>query len=632
MTNSIIGTAGHVDHGKTSLIRALTGMDTDRLNEEKKRGITIDLGFAHIDLPDGSQAGIIDVPGHEKFIRNMLAGAGGIDLVLMVIAADEGIMPQTREHMDILSLLNIKKGIVVLTKSDMVDSDWLEFMQEEVKKGLEGSFLENAPICCVSSQTGKGIDELRNLLFKMLLEQQKNKDDIDFRLPVDRIFSVDGFGAVVTGTLIEGKLNVGYNLMIYPSKIPTKSRNIQVHSQNVQTAYAGQRTAVNLAGLKKTDIKRGDILAPLDSVEVTKFLDVNINVLKNSSRTLKNNSSIHFYHGSCELTAKIALMDCDEIASGKSGFAQLRFDEEFAVKAGDCFVLRFLSPLETIAGGVILNTMPPKRKRLTEETIETFKIEQNGKNPEKINSVIKDCGSIPINEKEISLKLNIPAIEVVKICEKLSNKKEIIDVAENIFLHKDEVNRIKTAATILLEKFHKENPLKKGIKREEIRTKLRPNIQIQYMDRILNQLINQKALKEQDGCISLFEFAIEVNDNHKKINQEILELYEKGKFSPPTPEEVIALYPKIKGVNQLLSKMITDGELVRLSDKIYMSKNNVDESLKLITKVNNDKNGIILSDVRDVLGTSRKFALALLEYFDSKKITKKNGDIRTISK
>lgn len=631
MMNSIIGTAGHVDHGKTSLIRALTGIDADRLSEEKKRGITIDLGFAHIDFPDGSQAGIIDVPGHEKFIKNMLAGAAGIDLVLMVIAADEGIMPQTREHLDILSLLEAKNGIVVLTKSDMVEPDWLEFMKDEVKNGLKDTFLQDAPIMAVSAQTGYGIKELKDLLFEMLKNAPQKPETSYFRLPVDRIFSVDGFGAVITGTLIEGSIKVGDNLMLYPSGTPTKARNIQVHSQNVEEAFSGQRTAVNLAGLKKTDIKRGNILAAADSVAITNFVDVKINSLPNSSRTIKNNSNLHFHHGSCELTAKVILMDCDELFPGKSAYAQLRCSDNFAVKAGDHFVLRFLSPLETIAGGVILNTNPPKRKRLTENASKSLICEENGTQNEKVDSIICDCNCEPISVEEIALKLNLMPQETADICKKLVHKKSITELSDNLFIHKEEIERIKNIAKLLLEKFHEEFPLKKGIKREELRTKLRPNLQIQYMDRILNQLINQGILKENDGYISLADFEIKVNDSSQKVYDEILSTFLTSGFTPPTPDEVALKYPKIKNTSQMLSKMITDGELIRLSEKIYMSKAKVDQALEIVKKLYNEKNEIILSDFRDQLQTSRKFALAILEYFDNKKITKKNGDSRTLT-
>ena len=632
MSYSIIGTAGHVDHGKTSLIKALTGIETDRLNDEKKRGITIDLGFAHIKFEDGSQASIIDVPGHEKFIKNMLAGASGIDLVLMVIAADEGIMPQTKEHIDILSLLGIKKGIVVLTKADMVDKEWLEFVQGELQEKLKGSFLENSPIVPVSSVTGEGIPQLKNMVFEMLKDRDDSRESKNFRLPIDRVFSVDGFGAVITGTTIEGKLNIGDNLMLYPSEIETKARNIQVHSQNVETAYSGQRTAVNLSGLKKTDIKRGDILAHKDTVAITNFIDVKINLLKDSSRSINNNNSVHFHHGSGECTAKVVLFGKDVVNPGESAYAQLRCTDKIAAKTGDPFVLRFLSPLETIGGGTILNTIPTKRKRSDENAVKILEAYDIGKNSEKISYAISDSASEPIDIQHIFLKLNIPKEEIEKTCNNLTHKKEITEVEEGIFIHKNEIEKIKYAISSLLTIYHKENPLKKGMKREELRTKIRPNMKISHIDRIFNQLINQKYIKEIDGFISLFNFEISISEDKQKIHDDIISEFESGKFSPLSPDEISAKFPKIKNINQIYSRMITDGDLIRLSDKIYMPKSTYEEALEKVRNLETEKGEIVLADVRDILNTSRKYALGFLEYWDSKKITKKTGDIRHFSK
>ena len=336
MKNIIIGTAGHVDHGKTALIKALTGIETDRIKEEKKRGITIELGFAYLDLPDGEKAGIIDVPGHEKFVKNMLAGAGGIDLALLVVAADEGFMPQTREHLGILSLLNISEGIIVVTKKDMVDEDWLEIVCDEVRQEVQGTFLENAQIIPVSSYTGEGIEQLRQAIFTMIDQKTQIKNlDVPFRIPVDRIFSVEGFGTVITGTLIEGTMKVGDPVTVYPSRIESRIRNLQVHSQDVQEAYAGQRVAVNLAGLKKTDLNKGDVIAVPDSMHTTMMIDIHLTVLKDCDREIRNATRLHLYHGARDILCKIVLLDRDSVGAGESCYAQLRLEEEIAVKTGD---------------------------------------------------------------------------------------------------------------------------------------------------------------------------------------------------------------------------------------------------------------------------------------------------------
>ncbi|MBQ2911755.1 MAG: selenocysteine-specific translation elongation factor, partial [Clostridia bacterium] len=350
--NIIIGTAGHVDHGKTSLIKALTGIETDRLREEKKRGITIELGFAYIDLPQGLRAGIIDVPGHEKFIKNMLAGAGGIDIALLIVAADEGVMPQTEEHLEILSLLDIRKGVIALTKTDMVDEEWLEMMKEEVAEKMHGTFMEDAKIIPVSSYTGDGIPELQAELAKLAGECEPKNETIPFRIPVDRVFSVDGFGTVITGTLIEGVVKEGDTVTIYPDKIESKVRGIQVHSQPVKQAYPGQRVAVNLAGVHKSELERGDIIAAQDSMDTSMMLDALLKVTADTERHIKNGSRLHFYHGSREILCKVVLLDKDELIKGEQAYAQIRLEENVSLKAGDRFVVRFYSPLETVGGGV----------------------------------------------------------------------------------------------------------------------------------------------------------------------------------------------------------------------------------------------------------------------------------------
>ena len=351
MNHVIIGTAGHVDHGKTCLIKALTGIDTDRLAEEKKRGITIELGFANLQLPGGITAGIVDVPGHEKFIKNMLAGAGGIDIAMLIVAADEGVMPQTREHLSILSLLDIPQGVIVITKCDTVEEDWAELVKEDVAEAVKGTFLEGAPMVCVSAFTGQGLDELRDLLAEMA-KKAKGKDlSRPFRLPADRVFTLGGFGTVITGTLIEGTLHEGDEIMLYPSGIMTRARSIQVHSHDVKEAYGGQRVAVNLAGVKKEDVPRGEVAAAPGSMTPSMMLDVRLSCLKETGREIKNNSRLHLYHGAREILCKVVLMDREVLMPGEECFAQLRLEENITAKRGDRFVVRFYSPLETVGGG-----------------------------------------------------------------------------------------------------------------------------------------------------------------------------------------------------------------------------------------------------------------------------------------
>ncbi|MEG2037592.1 MAG: selenocysteine-specific translation elongation factor, partial [Ruthenibacterium sp.] len=385
----IIGTAGHVDHGKTQLIRALTGIDTDRLSEEKKRGITIELGFAHLDFDDGSRAGIVDVPGHEKFIKNMLAGAGGIDLALLVVAADEGFMPQTVEHLGILSLLGIREGLVVLTKSDLVEPEWLALMHEEVADRLRGSAV-----------TGEGIPALREQLKKLVAQAGEKNLRIPFRLPVDRVFSVEGFGTVVTGTLIEGSIREGEMAELAPSGLLAKVRNLQVHGADVPVAYAGQRVAINLAGLKKAEIGRGDSVVRPGTLRSSLMLDVRLENLRGSGRVIENDSQVHLYHGSTVQLAKVVLLDRDALAPGEQGYAQLRLTEEIAAKAGDRFVVRFYSPLETIGGGMVLDDAPRRHKRHDAAVCAALAIKEAGSGDEKLLQALAECAtSLPDHKK-----------------------------------------------------------------------------------------------------------------------------------------------------------------------------------------------------------------------------------------
>lgn len=378
MKNIIIGTAGHIDHGKTTLIKALTGRNTDRWEEEQRRGITIDLGFTYFDLKNGDRVGIIDVPGHERFINNMVAGVVGMDLVMLVVAADEGIMPQTREHMDILGELGIEKSILVLNKCDLVEEDWLELVKEEIKEELEGTFLEQAPIVEVSAATGQGIPELIEVIERLTAEEVVEKDVNTIpRLPIDRVFSLSGFGTIITGTLLAGTISKEDNLQVYPIGKECKIRNIQVHGQDVEKCYAGQRVAINLSNVKKSELRRGCVLAPPNNMKNTMLLDVKLNVLPSSMRVLTNHTRLHLFTGTSEILCRAVLLDKEEIGPGESGFVQLRLEEEIALRRGDKFVVRFYSPMETIGGGIVLESNPKKKKRFDKDAIE----ELQKKNP-----------------------------------------------------------------------------------------------------------------------------------------------------------------------------------------------------------------------------------------------------------
>lgn len=626
MKNIIIGTAGHVDHGKTALIKALTGIETDRIKEEKKRGITIELGFAYLDLPDGEKAGIIDVPGHEKFVKNMLAGAGGIDLALLVVAADEGFMPQTREHLGILSLLNISEGIIVVTKKDMVDEDWLEIVCDEIRQEVQGTFLENAQIIPVSSYTGEGIEQLRQAIFTMIDQKTQIKNlDVPFRIPVDRIFSVEGFGTVITGTLIEGTMKVGDPVTVYPSRIESRIRNLQVHSQDVQEAYAGQRVAVNLAGLKKTDLNKGDVIAVPDSMHTTMMIDIHLTVLKDCDREIRNATRLHLYHGARDILCKIVLLDRDSVGAGESCYAQLRLEDEIAVKTGDRFVLRFYSPVETIGGGVILDSNPFKHKRNDAAVLESLKLKEGGSDREKISAALRDYSARFETLDFLQIQTGIPKEQFEQQINKLIKDKVAFRVSDNVVIHTDYLNRLKDSAVKLLESYHKENPLREGMKKDEFRNKLIKYEDISVVDKITDSLVNRKVLKYVNNCVALADFEVQQDNNQQEIENAFLQ----GGFSPESPDQIAARFPKVKNFKQVLESLVNTGKLVRVEEKILLHADYYNKALTL-AKEHVDQNGqITLAEMRDLMGASRKFAVAVLEYWDKRGITKKVGDART---
>ena len=627
MKNIIIGTAGHVDHGKTALIKALTGIETDRIKEEKKRGITIELGFAYLDLPDGEKAGIIDVPGHEKFVKNMLAGAGGIDLALLVVAADEGFMPQTREHLGILSLLNISEGIIVITKKDMVDDDWLEVVCEDVRNEVKGTFLENAQIIPVSSYTGEGIEQLKSAIFELIDQNTQIKNlDIPFRIPVDRIFSVEGFGTVITGTLIEGQMKVGDPVTIYPSRIESRVRNLQVHSHDVTEAYAGQRVAVNLAGLKKTDLNKGDVVAVPGSMHTTMMIDIKLNILRDCEREILNGTRLHLYHGARDILCKVILLDRDSISAGESCYAQLRLEEEIAVKTGDRFVLRFYSPLETIGGGVILDSNPFKHKRNDPAVLESLHIKESGSDKEKISAALRDYSSRFETLDFLQVQTAIPKEQFDQQIQKLIKDKTAFRVSDNIVIHSDYLTHLKDTAVRLLSAYHQENPLRDGMKKDEFRSKFLHFDDIAIIDKITDSLVNRKFLKYVNGCVALADFEVQKDDNLEEIEA----AFREGGFSPESPDQIATRFPKIKNYRQVVESLVNTGRLVRVEDKILLHIDYYEKALSMAKEHIAQNGQITLAEMRDLMGASRKFAVAVLEYWDRRNITKKVGDARVL--
>jgi len=634
MKHVIIGTAGHVDHGKTLLIKALTGIETDRLIEEKKRGITIELGFAHLDWPDGTQAGIVDVPGHERFIKNMLSGAGGIDLAMLVVAADEGFMPQTVEHLHILTLLGIKDGLVVITKKDMVDEEWLEMMQEEIHEKVKGSFLEGKPVMTVSAYTGEGIAELKDALYALVHAAAEKSVRIAFRLPVDRIFSVDGFGTVVTGTLIEGCMNEGDAAQLVPSGAETRIRNLQVHGKDVKTAYAGQRVAVNLAGLKKTDIARGDAVAKPGSVRVSMMLDVKLRNLKDSGRVITNGMQVHLYHGAAVMLAKVVLLDREALEPGESGYAQLRLTEPIATKNGDRFVVRFYSPLETIGGGVILDDAPLRHKRNVPAVIEALRIKESGSSGDKVAQTVAEFQlQLPTVEK-IAAKLDADAETLREELRELSAAGRLVEALPSRYIAANVLDALADTARGVLSAYHKANPLHAGMKPAELRQKLFKNMDQTTADALLAALVRENVIKRAGERYALADFAVHYTKRQTAIRSRLLQYYEGAGIEPASVDEVAATFAQNEraDLKQVLDSVLTGGELIMLSPQICYGRAAYERVCAAAKAHFAQHDTITLAELRDSLSTSRKYALAVLEYFDKVGITKKEGDFRRLNR
>ncbi len=633
MKHVIIGTAGHVDHGKTLLIRALTGIDTDRLAEEKKRGITIELGFAHLDWPDGTQAGIVDVPGHEKFIKNMLAGAGGIDLAILVVAADEGFMPQTVEHMNILTLLGIKDGLVVITKTDMVDPDWLEMMHEEIAEKVQGSFLEGKPIFEVSAYTGEGIPALREALHDLVQQAQEKSARVPFRLPIDRVFSVDGFGTVVTGTLIEGAMHEGDAAELVPSGAETRIRNLQVHGQDVETAYAGQRVAVNLAGLKKTDIQRGDAVVKSGSVRVSRMLDVRLRCLNDSGRTILNDSQVHLYHGASVLLAKVVLLDQDALSPGESCYAQLRLTDPIATKNGDRFVVRFYSPLETIGGGVILDDCPVRHKRHDQAVLDALAIKESGSGAQRVIQVAAEFGTALPTAAKLGAKLGMDEETLAPELNDLLAQGKLTEPLPGRYAAASVLDSIWESCRGLLETYHKQNPLHAGMKAAELRQKLFKSMDQTSADALLGVLCADGHIKHIADRYALGDFEIHFTKRQTAAREKLLQIYRKAGVEPGTIEEVLSSFdPKERtDAKQVLDSALTGGDLVLLTAELCWHRETYQKVWDIVKAHFETHDTITLAELRDALGTSRKFALAILEYYDKNRITRKDGDFRHLN-
>lgn len=629
MKNIIIGTAGHIDHGKTTLIKALTGRNTDRWEEEQRRGITIDLGFTYFDLKSGDRVGIIDVPGHEKFINNMVAGVVGMDLVMLVVAADEGIMPQTREHMDILGELGIEKSILVLNKCDLVDEEWLELVEEEIQEELEGTFLENAPVVKVSAATGQGIPELIETIERLTADEVVEKDIYTIpRLPIDRVFSLSGFGTIITGTLLAGTICKEDTLQMYPIGKECKIRSIQVHGENVEKCYAGQRVAINISNLKKSEIHRGCVLAPPNNMKNTMLLDVKMNILPSSMRILTNHTRLHLFTGTSEILCRAVLLDKDEIGPGESGYVQLRLEEEIALRRGDKFIVRFYSPMETIGGGVVLEPNPTKKKRFHEETIEELKRKESGSTEDIIEMHIKNSKDTMLTVAELAKMTALSSDEVKQDAESLEEKGiiKIFHMKKDSYTwHRENDKALQEDMAKTLQEYHRKHLYRYGMQKAEIHMTFLKKVKPNVFDLYLESLVEEGVMKRRNEFLSLPQHEIVKDEVYQKVESKLLTTFEKAGLDFPKVSEVDFGTVPFETVEDILLLLMEEKKIVKLGEELYTLTSYIEHSKEIICSMFKEKDLITMAEIRDALETSRKNAKLIVEYMDSIKITKRNG-------
>ncbi len=633
----IVGTAGHIDHGKTALVKALTGVDADRFPEEKLRGITIDIGFAELDL--GSvRIGFVDVPGHEKFVKNMLAGASGIDVVLLTIAADEGVMPQTREHFEICRLLETKTGLIVLTKKDLVDDELLELVSLEVAELVENSFLQNAPVIAVSARSGDGIEDLKETLKAIAAEIPERKNEAPARLPIDRSFTVKGFGAVVTGTLATGEISESSEMEILPAGRKVRVRGLQTHGKSVKSARAGQRTAVNLGGIDHSEIERGMILAEKDVLRATQIFDAEIEVLKDAKRALKSRQRVRVHIGTIEALARVSVLNAaGEIAPGEKDFVQLRLEIPTVCIPSERFILRQYSPQRTIAGGRVLDNSAAKHRRKDAESVRKYlKNLTIADRAKQIKLYLETASERGLTFKDLQARSGFRGEILKKAIAENLEKKAVVQI-ENFLLARTPFENLKTKALAEIEGFHRKEPLAKGILQATLREKIFSRFAPEIFKAVLSSLESDKIIAAEKDFVRAAAHNLELSKDEKILRDRLSGIYRNAKLEVPKLED--ALNEAVKGTKsdktlarKIFQIFLNTGEIVKISDEFYFIRAEIEN---LVAKLKNfaENSADRLIDVaafKDIAGISRKYAIPLLEYFDRERITRRAGDKRLI--
>ncbi len=641
MREIVLGTAGHVDHGKTSFIRALTGFETDRLKEEIKRGITIELGFAYLDLPCGHRIGIVDVPGHEKFVKTMVSGVSGIDILAFIVAADEGIMPQTIEHFEICRLMGVSQGVVIVTKKDLVEPEWLEMVIEEITDFCAGSFLDGAPIVPVSSTSGEGIDEVRMILDGIVKKHDFHEVFGPFRLSVDRVFAMKGFGAVVTGTSISGRTSVGEDLRIYPTELVAKIRGIQVHSQAVSEVEAGHRTAINLQGVDLSEIERGMVLALPGSLQAHYILDCQLLYLAANGKALKHRARIRVHLGTSEILGRVSLLDRDELQPGDEAAVQLLLEHTASVWPGDRYVIRSYSPVATIGGGMVLgNVSPRKRKRLLEHDREYNRqilgILKDGSVEDKVLFFLRESGEQGLTADDLAIRLGLFGKHLKKaLTEPISTKKMVVvDSASQRYVSLEVAEKMKEMLTDHLVAYHKNNPLQQGIAKEELRTGLGRKVDPKVFQYCLNELIRKVVVVQEESQVRLSSHQVALKADQEQLRKDLDSWYRSKGLSTPTIKETMDQFSEYPPqlIKEMLDLQLRDGHLSKISETLYYTRELIEPLIASVLQYMEQHGEIDAPAFKDLTGLTRKFSIPILEYLDRIKITMRIGDKRILRK
>jgi len=624
----ILGTAGHIDHGKTSLVKALTGVDTDRLPEEKARGMTIDLGFAHL----GESATIIDVPGHEKFVKNMVAGVSTIDLVLFVIAADDGIMPQTREHLEICQLLQVRRGVIALTKKDMVEPDWLELVQEEIRLMLKKTFLENAPIIPVSNISGEGIPELRRTITEMMAKLPARQDRGVFWMPVDRSFSMKGFGTVVTGSVLSGQVNVGEALEILPAQKPVRLRGLQRHGKEVTNVQIGDRAAINVLGVATEEVGRGDVLCAAGYFQPTRRANCRVQMLASAPSPLKNRARVRVHLGTAEILARVIPLGTNEIAPGQSGYAHLLFETPVATRRLEPLVLRRYSPPRTIGGGIMLDAeAAPYRTRDTALIPKLQALEKEDPQ-ELLAAQFLVAGRYVVTIDQLAAGTGGRKEELQKQVQALVQAQQVLQVGKRGYLHRQRLDALWQQLENLLRAYHQKNPIRLGPRKAELSGLIPPLAEAALLNFFIEHHKAAGKIKEVEAHIALAEHEIQLSPAQQNLRQKVNETLYAQAYAPASPAELAAKFSAAeKELEDILSVLLIQKDIMRLEEGIFMHQRRLDEAKKRVVDYLRQNREITVSQFKELVeNTSRKFAVPLMQYFDARGITERRGDVRVL--